>query len=111
MSNFQCEHCGAICCDSERGYTTGCEHYPPDIGPQKGPATTARIEAQAKAIRNELANYMPTYLYQRFEEQGRIDQEWLAKGWHFCSELDGALVHREDVKSFCKCFEDEASAG
>lgn len=25
-----------------------------DIGPQKGPASTARIEAQAKAIRNEL---------------------------------------------------------
>lgn len=89
MSNFNCEHCGALCCDSERGYVTGCERYPPDIG----------------------AHYMPTYLYQRFEEQGRIDQEWLAKGWHFCNELDGALVHREDVKSFCKCFDDEASAG
>ncbi len=31
MSNFQCEHCGAMCCDSPAGYTTGCEHYPPDI--------------------------------------------------------------------------------
>lgn len=31
MSNFACEKCGAICHDSEHGYVTGCEHYPPDI--------------------------------------------------------------------------------
>ena len=31
MSNFHCEICGAICGDSEKGYVTGCEHYPPDI--------------------------------------------------------------------------------
>lgn len=31
MSNFKCEKCGADCLDSDRGYTTGCEHYPPDL--------------------------------------------------------------------------------
>lgn len=30
MSNYYCEHCGAICADSPRGYVTGCIHYPPD---------------------------------------------------------------------------------
>jgi hypothetical protein len=30
MSNFYCEHCGAICCDSLLGYTTGCQHHLPD---------------------------------------------------------------------------------
>lgn len=30
MSNFYCEHCGAVCCDSPQGYTTGCQHYLPD---------------------------------------------------------------------------------
>jgi hypothetical protein len=28
MSNFYCEHCGKAICDSNRGYITGCEHYP-----------------------------------------------------------------------------------
>ena len=28
MSNFACEHCGTILCDSPTGYTTECEHYP-----------------------------------------------------------------------------------
>ena len=28
MSNFKCEHCGAICYDTPDGYITGCEHYP-----------------------------------------------------------------------------------
>ena len=31
MSSFYCEKCGALCSDSEIGYTTGCEHYPADI--------------------------------------------------------------------------------
>ncbi len=31
MSSFNCEHCGAPCLDSPAGYTTGCEHYPPDV--------------------------------------------------------------------------------
>ena len=30
MSNHTCEHCGAECIDSPRGYVTGCEHYPAD---------------------------------------------------------------------------------
>lgn len=28
MSHFRCEHCGAACTDTPRGYITGCEHYP-----------------------------------------------------------------------------------
>ena len=31
MSSFYCDICGALCKDSPVGYTTGCEHYPPDI--------------------------------------------------------------------------------
>jgi len=31
MSNFKCEKCGAICSDTEKGYVTGCEHYPADV--------------------------------------------------------------------------------
>ena len=31
MSNFICEHCGALCYDTPEGYISGCEHYPPDI--------------------------------------------------------------------------------
>lgn len=28
MSNFSCEHCGAVVSDTAAGYVTGCEHYP-----------------------------------------------------------------------------------
>lgn len=35
MSSFCCEHCGAVCMDSPRGYVNGCEHYPPDITEDK----------------------------------------------------------------------------
>jgi len=28
MSSFNCETCHALCCDTECGYVTGCEHYP-----------------------------------------------------------------------------------
>ncbi|MFA5753366.1 MAG: hypothetical protein WC910_09880 [Bacteroidales bacterium] len=31
MSSFYCEHCGALCSDTPRGYVTGCEHYPVDV--------------------------------------------------------------------------------
>ena len=44
MSNFNCEKCGAYCADSERGYTTGCEHYPPDIKPLRGFGFTLDIK-------------------------------------------------------------------
>lgn len=30
MSNFICANCGAECIDTDRGYITGCEHYPAD---------------------------------------------------------------------------------
>ena len=28
MSSFQCEHCGTNILDGDKGYYTGCEHYP-----------------------------------------------------------------------------------
>jgi hypothetical protein len=34
MSNFTCEHCGAVCLDSPAGYYTGCQHYPAEIAVQ-----------------------------------------------------------------------------
>lgn len=48
MSNFQCEHCNAICLDSERGYTTGCEHYPPDVEP-----ASSRRQEKGRAMEKE----------------------------------------------------------
>lgn len=30
MTVFRCEKCGITQCDSEHGYTSGCQHYPPD---------------------------------------------------------------------------------
>lgn len=34
MSSFNCEHCGAVCSDTDKGYVSGCEHYQPDICPK-----------------------------------------------------------------------------
>jgi hypothetical protein len=31
MSSHQCPHCEALCIDTEMGYISGCEHYPPDV--------------------------------------------------------------------------------
>jgi hypothetical protein len=44
MSNFACQHCGAICSDTPRGYVTGCVHYPPDIKPLRGFGQSIDIE-------------------------------------------------------------------
>lgn len=30
MSSFNCEHCGAACIDTDKGYVSGCKHYPID---------------------------------------------------------------------------------
>jgi hypothetical protein len=35
MSSHQCPHCEALCIDTEKGYISGCGHYPPDIDPIK----------------------------------------------------------------------------
>lgn len=51
MSNFACEHCNAICSDSEYGYTTGCKHYPPD---QR--AVIKMIEAKVTKIIRDYLN-------------------------------------------------------
>lgn len=31
MSTFWCDKCDIVCYDTERGYITGCVHYPPDV--------------------------------------------------------------------------------
>lgn len=62
MSSFHCEHCGAACHDTPRGYVTGCEHYPPtvvDHGPQRQPSSPAKIRAELRqllATMNEAAS-------------------------------------------------------
>ena len=90
-------------------------------GPQKGPSSTARIEAQSKAALSMLRDlssdtklpgwsdedyrHLPDDLYAVFDAAGHVPPEWQKSGWHFCCELDGALVNRRDVKAFCECFD------
>lgn len=45
---------------------------------------------------------------QQWDEEGRIPQEYVDLGYHFCSELDWALVHRADVAAVCRCYGDSA---
>lgn len=33
MSSFICEFCGKLLIDTNKGYITGCEHFPADIFP------------------------------------------------------------------------------
>ena len=45
MSNFNCEHCGAMCTDTNSGYINGCEHYPIDKKPRlRGFGVTLDVE-------------------------------------------------------------------
>jgi hypothetical protein len=44
MSNFVCAKCGVVCVDSDRGYVSGCEHYPPDVKPLRGFGTMLDFE-------------------------------------------------------------------
>ena len=57
MSNFYCPHCGALCENSSRGYTSGCEHFPPDINkggfPVKNRRWHRRQYKKAKKIKDE----------------------------------------------------------
>ncbi len=43
--------------------------------------------------------------YQTYDRAGKLPDNLVAEGWHFCSELDYALVNREDVSGFCRCYE------
>jgi hypothetical protein len=47
MSSFACDQCGAFCWDTDRGYITGCEHYPPDVVPTD--AEMSEIERISKS--------------------------------------------------------------
>lgn len=99
MSNFNCEHCGAICCDSERGYTTGCEHYPPDIASRRIVQASLCLrfyrrngwtrEDVRKLLRDDkrLARVMPRY----FDERDKAGQGSF--------ELDDGLPH-DDCEYF-----------
>ena len=50
MSSFYCETCGAECLYSPRGYTTECEHYPPDA-----PISTDSLDNLVDKRRNPAA--------------------------------------------------------
>jgi hypothetical protein len=99
MSNFNCERCGALCCDSERGYVTGCEHYPPDIVRRRIVQANLCLrfyrsagwtrEDVRKLLRDDkrLARVMPRY----FDERD--------KGGQGSFELDDGLPH-DDCEYF-----------
>ena len=59
MTSFYCEQCGVVCTDSPGGYTTGCEHYPPDVEATKLPAPriTAREAIELLNARNRWERY------------------------------------------------------
>lgn len=64
------------------------------------------VESNAK-IDDLKVRYMPQELYEHYDEIGQLPKMWVDNGWHFCAELDYALVHRHHVKDFCRCFEDD----
>ena len=50
MSSFYCEHCGALCSDTERGYISGCKHYPVDITATEYQKRMDKIIAKGGAV-------------------------------------------------------------
>lgn len=70
MSNFVCEHCGTVCYDTERGYVTGCKHYPTDW------VLIKKIEDHIKGY--GLVSDLITGLYFGFteEELGKYSEIW-----------------------------------
>lgn len=79
MSSFNCEHCNALCADTEFGYVTGCEHYP----------------AEPKALRK----YMKLHLLglygtaQNLAQVAAKNQHFLAKPLvRLCEELITSLT-------------------
>lgn len=47
MSSFICEFCGMTCIDSDKGYVTGCKHYPAEVKPGSFQAHFVAIRAAA----------------------------------------------------------------
>ena len=47
--------------------------------------------------------------YELADATGQLTQDEVAAGWHFCDELDGALVNANDcdIQQFCQCFGQE----
>lgn len=70
MSNFFCDKCGAICQDSDRGYISGCEHYPPDIKPLPGFGFELDIESSGSR-----RWYMDQYGQRRYLHNDSIVEE------------------------------------
>lgn len=53
MSSFCCPKCGAYCLDTERGYITGCRHFPPDAPAQVIPIGQAIRQREEERRRRE----------------------------------------------------------
>jgi len=46
--------------------------------------------------------------YEEIDSAGNVPQPCLDAGWHFCCELDYALVNRNDLgMDFCECYSEE----
>jgi len=46
--------------------------------------------------------------YAEADKTGQLTEEEFNQGWHFCLELDGALVNHVGCENteWCKCLED-----
>ena len=54
MSSFYCDKCGALCSDTERGYVSGCKHYPADISAVEYQRRMDKIIAKGGAVNETL---------------------------------------------------------
>ena len=54
-------------------------------------------------------SHMTPERYELADATGQLTQDEVAAGWHFCEELDGALVNANDcdIRQFCQCFGQE----
>lgn len=90
MSNFNCEHCGAACIDSPRGYVTGCEHYPADV---KGK------DMKALTICEPFATLI--CLPDDHDDAKRVEN----RTWH-CSYTGPLLIHAGKSKAYLSSADD-----
>ena len=49
--------------------------------------------------------------YAEADVEGKLTPEEIAEGWHFCCELDEALVNFKDVSEFCTCYDNITDEG
>jgi hypothetical protein len=73
MSNFYCEVCGAVISDSERGYVTGCEHYPlEDTRTARHKKKSTKKPFQVRAIMTRNIDRYDGLMYRMFGSEGGI---------------------------------------